>query len=183
MTSFRAGVPWPAVLHSWTILDSHDTARFRTVTGSRERQLVGLGLQMSSPGVPMVYAGAELGLEGAWAEDARRTIPWSRPATWDAELLEGHRRLIALRRSSRALRRGGIRYAHVSDDAIAYLRETPDETVLCLAVRASTEPLALPLAALGGRELENLAGAEAETAGGDAVLPGDGPAFHAWRVV
>ena len=34
---FRAGVPWRPSLHSWAFLDSHDTARFRTVTGSRDR--------------------------------------------------------------------------------------------------------------------------------------------------
>ena len=71
------------VLHSWALLDSHDTARFRIVAGSRERQLVGVGLQMTTPGVPMVFAGDEIGLEGDWGEDARRTMPWSRPETWD----------------------------------------------------------------------------------------------------
>jgi alpha-glucosidase len=180
---FRAGVPWPAVLHSWVILDSHDTARFRTIVGSRERQLVGLGLQMTSPGVPMVFAGAELGLEGDWGEDARRTMPWDRPDTWDHELLDAYRGLVALRRGSRALARGGIRYAHVSDEAIAYLREAVGETVLCLAVRGGDEQVRLPLAALGGSELETLWGRDAEIAGPDAVLPAGGPAFHAWRVV
>jgi len=71
---------------------------------------------------------------------------------------------------------------HVSDDAIAYLREAPGETVLCLAARSGHEPIRLPLAALGGSELETLAGDDAEIDGGDAVLPADGPAFHAWRV-
>ena len=33
MRAFRAGVPWQSSLHSWTLLDSHDTARFRTVVG------------------------------------------------------------------------------------------------------------------------------------------------------
>ena len=49
---------------------------FRTMAGSRDRQLVGIGLQMTMPGVPMVFAGDELGLEGEWGEDARRTMPW-----------------------------------------------------------------------------------------------------------
>ena len=84
MRRFRAGIPWPSVLHSWVLLDSHDTARFRTIAGSRERQLVGVGLQMTTPGVPMVFAGDELGLEGGWGEDARRTMPWARPETWDS---------------------------------------------------------------------------------------------------
>ena len=47
--------------------------------GSRERHIVGIGLQMTTPGVPMVFAGDELGLEGSWGEDARRTMPWDRP--------------------------------------------------------------------------------------------------------
>ena len=29
MRIFRAGVPWQSILHSWNLLDSHDTARFR----------------------------------------------------------------------------------------------------------------------------------------------------------
>ncbi len=111
-----------------SLLDSHDTARFRTVAGSRERQLVGVGLQMTTPGVPMVFAGDELGLEGDWGEDARRTMPWSPPRDL------GHGRCSTRYRSldraaprSRALARGGMRYAHVSADAIAYLREARDE--------------------------------------------------------
>lgn len=182
MTRFRAGVPWSAVIHSWVILDSHDTARFRTIAGSRERQLVGVGLQMTTPGVPMLFAGDEIGLEGSWGEDARRTMPWDRPETWDGELLDAYRGLIALRRSSRALARSGIRYAHVSADAIAYLREAPGETVLCLAARGEHEPVRLPLAAMGGTELDTLWGEDAQIEDGDAVLPAGGPAFHAWRV-
>ena len=149
MRRFRAGVPWRSVLHSWVLLDSHDVARFRVVSGSRERHAVGIGLQMTTPGVPMVFAGDELGLEGRWGEDARRTMPWDRPERWDAALLETYRTLIGLRRSSAALTRGGIRYAHVSADAIAYLRETRDERLLCLAVRATTDDVRLPLDALG----------------------------------
>jgi alpha-glucosidase len=173
MRAFRAGVPWQAALDSWTLLDSHDTPRFRTVVGSRERQLVGLGLQMTSPGVPMIFAGAELGLEGGWGEDARRTIPWDRPETWDATLLAHYRELVALRRSSEALARGGVRYVHCSDDAIAYLRETRAERLLCLAARAPHEPISVPFT-----ELETLYGGDAQ----DGVLPADGPAFHIWRI-
>ena len=180
MRAFRAGVPWQAVLHSWTLLDSHDTARFRSVAGSRDRAAVGIGLQMTSPGVPMLFAGDELGLEGSWGEDARRPMPWDRPETWDSALLDDYRELIALRRSSDALARGGIRYAHVGNDAVAFLRETADERVLVLAARAAHAPVRV---ALGARELEPLYGGnDARVDDGVAELPGDGPAFHVWRV-
>lgn len=182
MRAFRSGLPWQSVIHSWTLLDSHDTARFRTVTGSRERQLVGIGLQMTSPGVPMLFAGDELGLEGEWGEDARRTMPWDDPSSWDTRLLEEYRTLIALRRSSDALARGGIRYAFADDDAIAYLRETSAERLLCLASRAPHEPVRLSLDLLGCRELEPVYGAAAVVGDRDVLLPAEGPAFHVWRL-
>ena len=182
MQAFRAGVPWRSLLHSWNVLDSHDTARFRTVAGSRERHLVGIGLQMTLPGVPMVFAGDELGLEGAWGEDARRTMPWEQPETWDTALLEEYRRLIALRRSSAALARGGCRWAYVDADRLAYVRETASERLLCLASRDGNAALRLSLAALGARGLETLHGGDPVLEAGDAVLPADGPSFHVWRL-
>lgn len=173
MGRFRAGVPWEATLHSWTLLDSHDTPRFRTATGSRARQLVGVGLQMTMPGVPMVFAGDELGLDGRWGEDARRPMPWSSAGAWDQGLLDAYRSLSALRRSSDALARGGLRYLHVSGDAVAYLRETRAERLLCLASRAPHDPIPTLFPSL-----ETLYGDDAP--GG--TLPADGPSFHVWRV-
>ena len=182
MLAFRAGVPWQSTIHSWTLLDSHDTPRFRTVVESPERRLVGIGLQMTMPGVPMVYAGDEIGLEGRWGEDGRRTMPWGRREEWDDGLLGEYRRLIALRRSSDALARGGIRYAAVADDAIAYLRESRDERLLCLAARAAHDPIRLPLAELGSGDVETLYGGDVERTPVELILPGDGPAFHVWRL-
>jgi alpha-glucosidase len=182
MRAFRAGVPWQFALHSWALLDSHDTPRFRSIVGARDVQIVGVGMQMTMPGVPMVFAGDELGLEGAWGEDGRRTMPWDRPADWDRQLLGEYRRLIALRRSHAALARGGIRFAFVDDDVIAYLREAPEERVLCLASRAQHDRVRLPLAGLEASELEPLYGGEAELEGGEALLPADGPSFHVWRL-
>jgi len=170
---FRAGVPPETVLHSWNLLDSHDTARFRTIAGTAARHLVGIGVQMTLPGVPMVFAGDELGLEGQWGEDARRTMPWDREAEWDPAFLSDVRTLIALRRTSEALARGGLRFVHVSDDAIAYLRETRSERLLCLAARAPHDAIETPFA-----ELETLFGEDAA----DGVLPSDGPSFHIWRI-
>lgn len=173
MRSFRAGIPWEVSLHSWLFLDTHDTPRFKNVAASRDRQLVGIGLQMTTPGVPLVFAGDELGLEGVSGYDTRRTMPWDRPERWDERLLEGYKRLIALRRSSEALSRGGIRYVQADADTIAYLRETRSERLLCLASRAEHDPITVPF-----RNLETLYGDDAH----DGVLPRHGPAFHVWRI-
>jgi alpha-glucosidase len=108
-------------------------------------------------------------------------MPWDRPETWDASLHEEYRRLVALRRTSAALACGGLRYAHVSSDAIAYLRESPDETLLCLAARADHADVRLPRAVLGV-ELQTLYGDAAKVDGDEVVLPSRGPAFHVWRI-
>ena len=65
---------------------------------------------------------------------------------WAMTLMAEYRKLVRLRRTLPALARGGIRYAHVDADAIAYLRETPDERLLCLASRAEHVPVRVPLA-------------------------------------
>ena len=62
---------------------------------------------------------------------------------------------------------------HVSDDAVAYLRETRGERLLCLAARAAHDPISTPFT-----NLETLYGDDAP----DGVLPADGPAFHTWRI-
>jgi alpha-glucosidase len=174
MRRYRTGVPWTAVAHSWTLLDSHDTARFSTVVGrSRTLHAVGVGLSATTPGVPMIFAGDEIGLEGAWGEDGRRTMPWGDRSRWDTSLLDTYRKLLSIRRDSDALARGGIRYLHVSDDAVLYLRESRTESLLCLAARAAHTPIATPFT-----ELETLYGEDAR----DGVLPADGPSFHIWRI-
>jgi alpha-glucosidase len=119
----------------------------------------------------MLFMGDELGMEGLWGEDGRRPMPWG--AQWDEPLLDAFRQLIALRRSSGALARGGIRYLHASDEAVAYLRETKHERVLCLAARADHSAIKVPFTSL-----ETLYGDDAA----DGVLPSHGPAFHVWRI-
>ena len=141
---------------------------------------------MTTPGVPMVFAGDEIGLEGEWGEDARRTMPWARPATWDTDA--ARRATGELDRAapgqSRALARGGIRYAHVSADAIAYLREAPGERrALPRDARRRTSRSGCRSRRSAATELETLVGEDvADRTATTSLLPAGGPAFHAWRV-
>ena len=116
---------WRATTCSWNILGSHDSARIRTVTGSGEVHRVAAGLQFTLPGVPMLFAGDEIGLEGVHGEDSRRPFPWAHPEAWDDDTLATYAGLARLRHEHEALRRGGLRWAHVDDDALVYLREHP----------------------------------------------------------
>ena len=96
----------------------------------------------------MVFAGDEVGVGGSTSDSGRQPFPWDESA-WDHDLLATYRELIALRRSVDALRRGGMRFVAASDDAIAFVRETVDETVLVHASRAPHEPLRIGRGDLG----------------------------------
>jgi alpha-glucosidase len=172
MRDFAAPIPWRSSTHNLTLLDSHDTPRFRSMAG-RERHHLGVALLMTLPGLPMVFAGDEIGVEGVNNEDGRRPFRWDE-ARWDHPTRGLYRTLIALRRAHPALRSGGLRWLHCGDDVVLYERALPEETLLIQVSRADHAPLQAPAAAenlLGGPDLEP-----------GAALPADGPAFHIWRV-
>ena len=135
MKVFSSTIPWRNFQSSMLLLDSHDTARFRNVVGDdKNRHLLGLGLLLTYPGVPSLFMGDELGLKGAWGEDARRTINWDR-STWDDEFFTEVKKLVSLRRKSDALASGGLRWIVVEDDVVAFTRESKRESLLIVLAR------------------------------------------------
>ncbi len=184
---FQAVTPWRALTASWSLIGSHDTPRVRTVLGDAATVAVAAGMLFTFPGAPMVFMGDELGGTGVDGEDARRPMPWDHPGRWDRPTLAAYRALARLRRRHHALRRGGFRWVHTDPERLLYVRESSEETLVCLAVRGSAPPAAVPAAALGlrpGEAAEPLHGtADALRAGhdGSVVLPGDGPGFAVWR--
>lgn len=130
LKKFQAMVPWQSLVASMTLLDSHDTARFRNVVGfDRHRHRAAVGLLMTYPGVPSIFAGDEIGLEGAWGEDARRTMPWEKQSEWDYDLFNDFKDLIAIRRSSHALANGGLRWVTATADYVIFERESKKEKI------------------------------------------------------
>ena len=140
MREFNGGIPWRSLVASMNLLDSHDTARMRnSVGGDRTLHLSAMTLLLTYPGVPSIFAGDELGMEGAWGEDARRPIQWAHPESWDHEFLDAMKRLIALRSTSQALAHGGLRFLSVEKDHFIFVREVKGESIF---VVISRKPLA-----------------------------------------
>jgi alpha-glucosidase len=166
MDLVRGQVPWRSVVHGMTLLGSHDTLRWAFVAGDRARRHVGLTWLLTFVGVPSLFYGDEVGLGaaggvahvdagdvlGAAADGAadvvtRLPMPWDEQR-WDPTTLALTRRLLALRRGSTALRRGGMRWVHLDDDVIVFLREHPRERILVALTRAAAEPVQLDAAVL-----------------------------------
>ena len=183
MRDFAASVPWKVAERNWNLLASHDTPRFLTVTGERALVEVGVGLQMTLPGSPMIFAGEELGFEGVDGEHARTPIPWHRRERWDQHTLRFFQELIAVRQAHPALRRGGLRWLFAADDALGFLRETTDERILIVVSRGPWPGTTLPARLLGDGGPQMLYGGMTLRVDGRAVaVPGDGPGVGIWQL-
>jgi alpha-glucosidase len=148
MRQLSANVMWEAQQASMTMLDSHDTARLRTVVGGdRVRHTVGLVALFTMPGVPTLFAGVEVGCEGASIDTTRVPFPWDRLAVLDerepdgdGKFLNDLRTLIELRRRSNALRHGSLRWVDATEHSVTFVRESATENVLVHLVRRSCRP-------------------------------------------
>lgn len=188
LRAWQGAYGWRATSSSWNILGSHDSARIRTLVGGDPAlHRVAAGLQFTLPGVPMVFAGDELGLEGVNGEDARRPMPWDRTDEWDTATLSTYAALARLRRTRAALRRGSQRWAYADDDSIAFVREHADGSVLVVARRAPGP--SIPLGpGLGVGVGEHLLGTEpgpsdVTVVDGRSVLPAcTGPRLDVWAL-
>ncbi len=118
------------------LLNSHDTERFRTrVGGDAAKHRAALALMFFYPGIPCVYYGDEIGLEGGYDPDCRRCFPWDETC-WDAETRTLIRRLIALRRG-RALSYGS--FSVEEHDGVLTLSRVADGDRAVLIVNAAPE--------------------------------------------
>ncbi len=117
------------------LLDSHDTPRFLTsVRGNLEALKLTTLFQMTFPGAPCVYYGDEIGMEGGFDPDCRRSFPWE-VEHWNVELRDYFKDCIALRNSHPALRTGEFIAVFAVDMVYAYLRKL-DADVLLIVLNA-----------------------------------------------
>ena len=132
-----------------------------------------------------MFAGDEYGAVGVDGEASRTPMPWgteSEPET--AARLALYRDLIHLRRDHAVLATGGLRWVHVDDETVVFVRESTEETVLVLASRADVD-LELGAATVPGAAaaVDLYGDATLATASdGSVLLSADGPVFAAWAL-
>lgn len=159
---FNASIPWRSLTASMLLLDSHDTARMRTVLmGDKKAHVAAMTLMMTYPGVPSIFAGDEIGLEGSWGEDGRRTINWEDTSGWDRLFREEVKQLVSLRRTRDALINGGLRWVATEPDYIAFIRESKKESILVLISRTGVKAT-IDFSALGYTVSQTLYGEKAK---------------------
>ena len=159
--NFNGSIPWQALTASMVLLDSHDTPRFRTIVGrDRARHLSAMTMLLTYPGVPSIFMGDEIGLEGNNGDDTRKTMTWDDKKDWDLEFLAQIKELTHLRRTEDAFINGGLRWVAAENGYIAYLRESKKSSVLVL-ISTSACTVDLDLSVLGYKVAKVLHGHKA----------------------
>ncbi len=153
-----------------TLLDNHDLERriyseiLDRVGYENRSQAVKLlkfclSFLFTTRGIPQIYYGTELGMEGWGDPDTRRDLPWEwigadqRPIAsepFSGQIYAHLQQLIALRRNHPALRYGTLYTLYVDQFLYAYLREYRGNLVLVVlnnGQQAMPQPVALQIAA------------------------------------
>ena len=151
------------------LLGTHDTERILTVLGreddracepnsvlavtrlsEKERRegikmlRIAAALQFTAYGIPSVYYGDEVGLEGYGDPFCRMPFPWgSIDRTYREEILEYYRMLGKIRLEESALDGGDFRILKHTESAIAFVREKNDSKLVVIANRGDEFTLQL----------------------------------------
>lgn len=138
MNDYAVGYGHRGATCSWNMLSSHDTPRLRHTLPDTALRRLAVVAQFTLPGVPFVYYGEEIGMDGAGDPDCRRPMIWDE-RRWDKDTLAFYKRLIEIRQSHAALRHGALTVLEA--DTLVFLRHTDkiNETAV-VAINPSTQP-------------------------------------------
>ena len=186
LTEIYASYP-PCVSHKlMNLIGTHDTERILTVLGrdeeddflenskkatkrltksQREHAIdmlkIAAAIQFTAYGIPSVYYGDEIGLEGFGDPFCRMPMPWHEiHAGYRAELLEFYRSLGRIRRDEKAFDGGEFYVVHRGESSIVYVREKEDCRIIVAANRGGDMCFKVPenacyLDLVSGKEYTN----------------------------
>ncbi|MGF4045099.1 glycoside hydrolase family 13 protein [Paenarthrobacter nitroguajacolicus] len=144
-----AGFSWAVRQNNMNALNTHDTARAATVMVDGG-PAAGAVLTFCLPGVPVLFAGDEYGFEGFNGEDSRTPMPWAESGSEGEpapvvehrvvkDLRSVYASLGRLRKEMPALTEGGVRWLHAEGDAMIFVRETMESSVLVFVSRDAAQ--------------------------------------------
>lgn len=165
-----AKLPRPALDSAINQLSNHDHSRFLTRTNKTAGRLkyngaesaganvdkatfkLGVLMQMTWVGSPTLYYGDEAGQVGWTDPDCRRTYPWGKE---DGDLLQYHKRAIALRKQINCLRRGSLKKLGAGDGYVIYSRfDGTDKCIVAINVGEQDIDVSVPAWQIGATKDE-----------------------------
>jgi glycosidase len=128
-----------------TFIGNHDTSRFAGEPGSSKEKLkAAFSLLLTLRGIPQIYYGDEIGMQGGDDPDNRRDFPGGFPGDshnafvasgrtpYEQEVFAHVKTLLRLRQSHPALRHGQQSHIAWDDTYYAFVRESSEEKLLVI---------------------------------------------------
>lgn len=203
LMSLKENYPKPAYYSLLNIISGHDVERIMTlmsgapsryeadrefqahfkidgytVSLARERSLLVMEMQMTLPGVPCVFYGDEIGMQGYGDPFCRGTFPWDAMEETDPNgiMRERYKQMIALRKSSAAFLEGEFESVYKSGHIYAYIRYTDSENfVIAVNMDGRHEKIRLDIAKFGIHKMENVFSADEVYTADDGIYYVDLP--------
>lgn len=166
LMSLKENYPPPAYYSLLNMVSSHDVERILTMMGgvpsrhdvdkdyqanfkmegyglevARERATLVMGLQMMLPGVPCVYYGDEIGMQGYGDPFCRQCYPWGHEDETDPTRVvrDRYKIMMNLRNSSKAFSVGDFESVYKIGHIYAFLRQYEDEKFVVIANMGSND--------------------------------------------
>ena len=173
--------PYPDASKLTVLANNHDTTRFLSLAGATmEGAMMHTAFILSVRGIPQLYAGEEIAMEGGEDPDNRRDFPSSafkaegRNAK-QQQMFDWTRAWIAMRREHAALRAGRLIDLFFDDETYVFARQLEKETIVVAINRENkSKQVTIPVGSIGlkdGVVLKSLIGAvNGRVVNGEAVL-------------
>ena len=118
--SLKENYPKEYFYSTMNMLGNHDTERVLTMLNNNVNLLKeAVVIQMTLPGVPLIYYGDEAGLTGGKDPDNRKSYPWGKE---NKDILEFYKKISAIRVGEEALKSGEIEFLENNNGILGYER-------------------------------------------------------------
>lgn len=135
--SIKENYPRENFYANMNLLGNHDTERILTVLKENLNKLkLALCLQMTLPGVPLIYYGDEAGLLGNKDPENRKAYPWGRE---NKEILSYYSFFGNFRKNEEVLRKGDFYiFKDTPEDIIAFKRVYKEKEMIIIVNRSNS---------------------------------------------
>jgi len=161
---------YPEPLRNVIFLDNHDMTRFYTQTGkSLDAYKMGLSFIMTTRGIPQLYYGSEIVMEGdkslgdgrlrddfpgGWPGDTKSVIAGTGLSQQEKEALEFTKRVLNWRKAKEVIHTGKLKHYIPNDGVYVYFRYNCEESVMVVINLNDKESKTVS----GGKYAESLEG-------------------------
>jgi alpha-glucosidase len=132
ISELHSMIPYAVRMSLLNLVSSHDYPRIGTAASKNAAMVIPLFLFMF-PGVPCVYYGDEVSLDGHLEQDCGYRFPmqWNEDKQ-DSAMLNLYRSLISYRKSSDVLKRGSFKFVYANNDVVGLVRFDKMKCVLLI---------------------------------------------------